>query len=75
MIERSRHNGRLFEFIDPEAVDLRNTVVREDESSKARLSALAHVIEDNWSWAWTTTPVDDKDAALRLLQQRVENDF
>lgn len=69
---RSRRNGQLFEFSHSDFHDLRNTKIDENDSdAQARLQNLMVVVEDNWKWAWITTPVDDVEASLELLQKRV----
>lgn len=72
VIKRSRRNGQLFEFYQADFQDLRNTNVEENDlKAKARLDSLNEAVEKNWEWAWTTSPVDDKEAALALLQKRI----
>ena len=74
VIARSRKNGRLFEFTDSQFHHFRNTVIQDgDSAEKERFQDYVKVIVDNWEWAWTTTPVDDLERALKLLQERVSS--
>ena len=71
VIRRSRRNGRLYELEEPEFADLRSEVLPQNWED--RLSSLGDTIVQNWEWAWTTTPVDDLERALKLLQERVSS--
>ena len=57
MIRRSRRNGRLYEFEEPEFADLRSEVLPQ--------------IVQNWEWAWTTDIETDKQRALELLSKQL----
>ena len=73
VIVRSRRNGQYFELLHSNIQDLRNTNINEDDSdARVRLQNLFRALKENLEWAWTTSPVDDKEAALELLQKRCE---
>ena len=62
----SRENGRVYEFIDTRFQALDTTT-----PDVGRMHELADVVEKNWKWAWTTEAKEDRDAAVKLFEEKV----
>ena len=63
---KSRLNGKLMEFTDHRFNNL-----SANEFDEVTLNNVKEIIYDNWNWAWTTTPEDDRMNALRLLEEKL----
>lgn len=63
---RSTRNGHLFEFNDPNFLDM-----AMPSPSPDRMQELVNFLMDNWKWAWTTDAKDDRDRAVSLLEKQL----
>jgi salicylate hydroxylase len=72
VLVKSRDNGRMYSLSYPgcRAEDLFEA--GEDGKPRPRagkVERMEKILNDQWSWAWTTTIEDDRDKAMRLLDE------
>ena len=65
VVSLSREQGLRYELVGAELEDIQEgaTVSRE------RLTELGRIIERDWEWTWKTSPCDDLQKALSMLDQ------
>ena len=71
---RSRENGKLYEFSEPRFAHLDLGTAGNDQQEAVDVGKLwesGHAAAENWQWAWTTDIDDDKDRAIKLLEEKL----
>ena len=72
VLMKSRDNGRMYCLSYPGCRP--EDLFEMDEDGRLQLGAekverMEKILDAQWSWAWTTTIEDDRDQAMRLLDE------
>ena len=76
VLMKSRDNGRMYSLTYPGCTP--EDLFEIDENGRLQLGAgkverMEKIFDAQWSWAWTTTIEDDRDQAMRLLDEALSS--